>query len=63
MGITVNDMHAHGCAGAGYFGIGLPGKPPLVTIYYGVTSEHPTRVEAEAIAQTVLGAMSAGENA
>jgi hypothetical protein len=63
MNITVTSLSAHCGASCGYVGIGLAGKPPLVTIYFGVTSEHPSRDEAEEIAQTVLGAMRSGENA
>jgi len=54
MNASVVDLTDHGCGGSGYVGIGYEGQPPVITIYYGVTSQHQDKASALALARKII---------
>lgn len=54
-GINVTQLQGSAYDGAGYVGIGNE-QSPLITIYYGITAKHPSRMQAEILAKKIAAA-------
>lgn len=52
--MTAPCMNITDMEGAGFVGMGGTKDQPLITIYFGVTAQHPKRKEAEALARLII---------